>query len=301
MVNELVCKFVYPGIGCGLYEMLVLGIMYLLTSFYCIYFSIHLIFNKFRKTKNISSIQLSFWISMSLWMIYNGIVTIVPFDYNESTIRFWHGGVCDVLHLIPVAMFILLICELLFTYINPENRTKEFFRLVFVVFTVAFIIVGIALSICDDESDDPRNNLTFWHGCTEFIFTIFIVFPALKLINAISHPVVQPEDVSCIRYTTIGVIALGSIFFLKCIYNVTLYFRVNPIGKWFERESRRVGVSYTAKLRVYLFSYNFIMYYLTSIMIIFGTKILYKHELKFDDDPFYSKVQNEYQPVFENQ
>ncbi|KAH0787156.1 hypothetical protein GPJ56_008870 [Histomonas meleagridis] len=177
-------------------------------------------------------------------------------------------------------------------YTNPEIRSISLFRVVFIIFISVFLVVAIALSVVDtDDGDDPGSVLYLWHSCADLIVSLFVLFPSLKLIKAISYPVIQPEDATCIRWSKVGVWSFCIIYFIRCLYNALHFFEANPIGEWIDVELQKPGKTPSAGVRAYSFMFFIIFDYATALMSIAGVFTLYQHDLKFADDPFYAKIQ----------
>ena len=292
MVSDFVCNNAMPGFGCNFYEMIALGFLFAITGFICIYFlvknlksPIHL-----KPRKKIDSNAL-FWIFMFIWMEYRAIIFFVPFNYTTQTLLIFQGGVNAILALIPISILVLLICELLFSYRNPGYQTISFFKCVFVVFLGVFLIVGIAISFIDqEEGEDIAATLSLWHGCTDLIVLLFVTFPAHYLIEAISYPVIQPDDVKCISHSKVGTWIFGILFFIRSLYNMLHYFDVNPCAQWLNTQILEGNIG---NARAFTACYALVFEYITAVLAMAGVVMIRNHDMKFSEDPFYARGQSD--------
>lgn len=282
-----VCANAMPGFGCNYYEMIVLGFLFCFTGFSALYFliknlksPIHI---KERKLFNSNSL---FWITMMIWMEYRGIIMLVPFKYSTQSLLIFQGGVNVTLALIPISLLVLLTCELLFSYRNPGYKIISFFRCVFAVFVFVFLVVGIALSFIDQAMDsDYVSSLSLWSGCTDLLILVFVVIPAYLLIDAISYPIIQPDDVPCVNQSRLGLSIFGILFFLRSLYNILHWFGVNPVADWWAKESYKKNRNAV----IFAAAFSFVFEYCTGILAMLGSNLIRKHDLKFAEDPFYAR------------
>ncbi|EAY09036.1 hypothetical protein TVAG_180100 [Trichomonas vaginalis G3] len=282
---------VMPGLVCGLPEMIVLGCLFILVGALCIWFWKKHIQLKLNNHEGIIDLVSMFWLFMDIFMLYRGIIQIFYFNYKSGeSILIVHGGVNSILALIPISLFVLLIVELLFTYRNPGLQTVKFYRVVFVVFLIVFLIVGIALSFAGSSNSNYSNELSLWHACTDFLVVVFVAVPASHLIAAVSYPVIQPEDASFVKWSVVGIWIFCITFFIRSIFNLLHYCNLNPIVTWFGQELNKSDVVPNKHARIFQFFFTLIFEWFTSVMTIIGVYYLRKHDLKFSDDPFYARA-----------
>lgn len=288
MTSDWICANAMPGFGCNYYEMIVLGFLYCITGFLCLYFLIQHIRSPWSLKKHAIDSNSLFWISMFIWMNYRGILFLAPFNYNAQSLLIVQGGINAILALIPISLLILLICELLFTYHNPGYQTISFFKIVFTVFLCVFLFVGITIAITDEtETDDFVSSLALWHGCTDLIILFFAAVPAKMLISAISYPAIQPDDVPCITKSKIGLWTFSILFFFRFLYNTLHFFGINPLETWIASFTS-IGAQ-----RAFNAVFSFVFEYATGVMAMAGVSMLRKHDMKFADDPFYARGQSD--------
>ena len=290
-ISPMICKNAMPGIGCNLPEMIVLGCLFFVLGVICIYFLVQHIRMKIRDKESIFDLIFMFWMTMAIFTVYRSIIQIFPFDYSVNSLLVFHGGLNAILALIPISIFVLLICELLFTYRNPGIQTVKFYRIVFVVFLIVFLIVGISLSFIDSDSSDPSKELSLWHGCTDLIVVCFVAIPSYSLIKAISYPVVQPEDATFVRCSILGIWVFCIIFFVRSLFNILHSVNQNPATTWFQQELNMSGDRPNINARMFQFFFSLIFEWFGMVMTMLGVYYLRKHDLKFSDDPFYARAQ----------
>ena len=290
-VSALVCKNAMPGFGCGLPEMIVLGCLFFILGCVSIYFLIQHIQNKRRNREPPFDLIFVFWLTTAIFSLYRSIIQIFPFDYSLNSLLVFHGGINAILALIPISIFVLLICELLFTYRNPGIQTVKFYRVVFGVFLTVFLIVGVSLSFIDSNSSDATVELSLWHGCTDLIVVCFVAIPSYSLIKAISYPVVQPEDATFVRFAILGIWVFCILFFVRSLYNILHSANQNPLSNWFLQELNISGDRPNENARIFQFCFSFVFEWFAMLMTMVGVYYLRKYDLKFSDDPFYARAQ----------
>jgi len=289
--SSLVCKQAMPGLGCGFSEMLGLGISFEIVAIICAILLYRHIKIKLVQKERIFDLNVLFWITMILYLTYRGILSIFPFNYSYSSLLLVHVGINAILALIPISLFVLLVCELLFTYKNPGIQIVSFFRIVFFVFLIVFLIVGVSLSFIDIEDYDPTSTLALWHGCTDFLVVFFVVVPAIQLISAISYPVIQPEDEKCVKWSVAGVGIFCITFLFRSVFNILHYFGVNPVTHWFQNELLIDPNMPTKAARNFQLVFSIVFELGTSIMTMIGVSMIRMHDMKFTNDPFYARAQ----------
>lgn len=343
-VSDFVCQNASPGIGCGFPEMLVLGILYFVCGLFCflkfalvLYRSI--ISKKTQKNEiteqiNASTNEISdspyhltiflrnttvlfgvFWFSMFLWLTYDGIITIVPFDYDIITYRIVYLGIDLILYLIPLSFFVLLILELCFAWRNPGGKIIKFFRVVFGVFLSVFILTGLMLSMVNSEdAEDPSTNLSLWIASTDLLIAIYVLFPALQLIKQVSTPAIQPEDICCVRLSKIGTFCFFLVFLSRFAFNLCRYLSLDFLGNLANdldgkndlqlsnhysttvlnaiNENLKATPTVGKYLRIYKFFQGFIFNFGAAILVIIGTYILETYDFRFLDETTYIRAQN---------
>ena len=216
-----VCKHPMPGFGCNIPDTIFLGFLFYVSAIIscCL-----LIFNiKKSKSKKAILDQTSlFWVFLTIFQVYRGTVALVPFHWTVTSFKIFFTGMDHILMFIPMCLVILILFDLLFTYRNPGTNAIIFFRSLFILFLFTFLTLGIVLSIVDlQNGSDPDASLSLWCACTDLILAIFFALPAFSLLDAVTYPMVQPEDVCCVNFCKVGILAYVIIFCLRMLYNGT--------------------------------------------------------------------------------
>ena len=294
--DDFVCKIAHPGIGCGAEEMLVLSVMFVGVMVACFV----MLFKHFRSRPKLQQqgfdFNIPFWITMAIWTTYHAIILTFKFPYTAKT--YYICGVCidSILLLLPFSFLVIIISEMLFTYRNPGTQRLIFSRIVFLLFLVIFLILGIFLSLVDTESFlGTGDTMMLWHGAMSLVIALFIAMPSVRLIQAVSYPVVQPEDVSCVRISKIGLWVIVSLFLLRSIHNFLIYLGHCPWNSWFQREIAEAEdpKNLPVACRCYHFFFDFIFNFGCALLGFGGVYLLRKHDLEFADDPFYAPEKSE--------
>lgn len=294
-VKEFVCKYVHPGLECGMVEFLVLGLLYYLTAVGCIYpFFKHIKSRKYYLPSGID-FNIWYWVTMIIYLLYHGTLGIFYIPWSS---QMWYlcGRCIDaILMLIPLSFIVMIICEMYFTYRNPGYRKIALTRLLFIVFLIVFLFLGVITSIIDFREEVGQNGDTIflWHACTNFLICIFLAVPSVMLIRAIQYPVIQPEDQTCVKYSNIGIVAFIFIFIVRFFHNILTYCNVGPV-KWYAKQMHETtGTILNNELRAFEFLYQFFFDFLPALFSIITVYVLRQHDLKFVDDPFYGPEKSE--------
>ena len=289
--DEFICKYARPGIGCGAYEILCLGILFFFAGIACLC----LLCWHGRSRKKSPPLGLDFnipfWATMAIWTFYHSIMTIFKFPWDPKT--FYICAICidSILLLLPFSFLVMIISEMLFMYRNPGTQRVNFSRIVFVLFLVIFLILGILLSMIDvEELLSANDTMMLWHSAVSLTIALFVLMPAWRLIQAVSHPVVQPEDVSCVRQSKGGLFAIFLLFLARSVHNFLIYIGHCPWNDWYQRElanaedPKKLGTA----VRCYLFFFEFVFNLGCPLLGMGGVYMLRKHDIDFADDSFYA-------------
>lgn len=294
---NLTCLFVCPAFKCELWENLGLGLLFILTSFLSCYY----LFDNWRKTKKkwkIIDQTILFWITLIIFLLFRGILSIAPINYDYKKVKLIFLGCHHILLFIPMCLVILILFDLLFTYQNPGTNAINFFRSLFLLFLATFVILGVALSLIDlnDDNTDPEMSLSLWVACTDLILMIFFVIPACSLLKAVTYPMIQPEDKACVNFCRVGIFLNSLIFFLRMFFNFMHYIDINPVQDWVVRMNRDHAQYLGGKIyvpadgvRIYNFFYYFIFDFTPVVLSMIAVNLFKKHDLMFNENPYYTK------------
>lgn len=295
--SNLTCLFVCPAFKCEIYENLGLGILFTLTAVLSFYY----LFDNWRKTKKkwkIFDQTILYWITLIIFLLFRALISIVPFDYNYTMVKFLFLGCHHILLFIPMCLVILILFDLLFTYQNPGTNAINFFRSLFVLFIATFVILCIALSLIDKNvnDSDPEMSLSLWVACTDLILMIFFVIPAISLLKAVTYPMVQPEDRCCVNFCRFGIALNFVIFFARMLFNFLHYINQNKIQDWLvddnQNNSRKNSNDMfipSPGVRVYNFFYYLLFDFAPAVLSMIAVNLFKKHDLMFNENPYYTK------------
>ncbi|OHT12142.1 hypothetical protein TRFO_03793 [Tritrichomonas foetus] len=290
--KSFVCKNVMPGLVCNFFEMDILGSLFLLTAVFSIYqIFIHL------KSKKKFDKSLSFWFFLLIWQFFRGITSLVYFNYDMFTFSIVFIGFRRLIFFVPMCLVILILFELLFTYRNPGTNIIIIFRWFIGVFLGTFLTLSVILSKCEtsiDYSDDfndqsePDLSLSFWGACSDLILCLFFAFPAIKLINVVTTPMVPPENAKCVNFTKIGIVVYILLFLGRSIYSATHFFNINLIQK-FLNEQLNSNESANLISRLISFFYYFFFELVPTVMAQIAVVLITSHQIMFSENPYYTR------------
>jgi hypothetical protein len=225
---------------------------------------------------------------MCVWCIYEGIIRSVYFPYDARTLNLFYGALIDLVYLVPLSSLIMMISELLIDYRGSSKRVLLLFRIIFVVFFLAFILLGIGISsISWADPNDPIASMALWHGCTDLIISVFVGAPAFALMRIIAFPVAPVENRKCLSVTKCLTVVFCSIMIVRSLYNITHGLHCNPADQWFEKESAEGGRP-TWKARLWQWVLVFLFDFCSSIAVIIGVRIWRANDVTFADRSFYN-------------
>ena len=286
MVNDFTCKNAMPGIGCGLWEFLFLGLIFYGAAFVSLYY-----FKAFIPTRTTSfgKLQLLLWLFLFIWFLYKGTLFIVPFSYNQLDFRIFYISFPALLYIIPVTLFIRLICEVLFTYNSPGIKLQAFIKVLVGSFISIYSMIGIALSIGDvKDTEDPGSSISLWYGCMNFLTIIFVATPAIKLIDLVNGHGTK-EYKSCAINSRIGLLFFIVLYGVRGLYNTFSYFSLNPLQNFLNIQLSKVQRYPPSSVRVVSWFYYFFFDGVSAFLFMAGAVLLNKHIIQLSNDPFIAR------------
>jgi hypothetical protein len=229
-----------------------------------------------------------FWVFLALWQFYHGVISLVPIHWDSVTYRLWFNAANHILMFIPMGLAILILFELLLTYRNPGPNAILFFRALFVLFLLIFVALGAVLCTVDlDNSGEVDESLSFWSACTDLILALFFALPAKSLLDAVTFPIVQPEDACCLSFCKIGIALYVLLFGGRMTWNGTHYFHANKAQEWLDNASKD-GQATLAR-RIVMFLFVFFFDFGTSVLGMISVYLFKKHDLMFNENPYYTR------------
>lgn len=288
--STFVCRNPMPGIRCNLWESYILAVLFLICAFVSIFFLIKH-FPKTQKKCRIFDQTVLFWFSLAIWQLYRFTVTLVPFHWDPQSFSLFFTAFNHFLLFIPMCLVILILFDLLFTYRNPGTNAIFFFRSLFMIFLVTFLVIGLILCFLDVDGhgDDPEMSLTLWCACTDLVLALFFIFPALKLLEAVKYPMVQPEDRGCINFCTVSMWIYLTIFILRMIWNFTHFIDKNILIDFQIEDIKSKEPGVPTRLRIMAFCFYFLFDLIPSSMSMVAVYLFKKHDMMFNENPYYTK------------
>jgi hypothetical protein len=227
-----------------------------------------------------------------IWQFYHGAITFFEIPWDRVTFRLLHEALNHILIFIPLCLSILILFEFLFPYRNPGPNAIQFFRLLFLLFVVTFVILGIVLSIVDVGNEkEADESFLLWCACSDLIIAIFFALPAWALLRAVTYPRVQPEDVACIRFCHVGIVVYVLLFAGRIAWNGTYYFGVNIAQNWLLSDNavdheRGKYIMPSPAASCLNFFYVFLFDGVTSALAMITVYLCKKHDMMFDETPY---------------
>jgi hypothetical protein len=269
-----------PGIGCGLPEMFILGLLYFFASLVAPFF---LLQGRRRRDpfEDTFLIRVLFSISMFIWLLFRAIICIAPFDYSEHGYQIVFRVVSAILYLIPTSLAILILCELLFSYQDPGERKIVFFKVMFLIFLVAFVVIAIVVTVANiDDSPELTYSMALWRASTNFVVLLFFAFPVYQLFRT----VLDPESGDIRKYDTIaqyGVSFLILVICVRIVYDGLVYAEKNPVHDYLEGAGEKDVSKPSGGVRAIQFLSGFFVEILTNLLVVLAVRVLRFVEQRF--------------------
>ena len=113
--------------------------------------------------------------------------------------------------------------------------------------------------------------------------------PAKSLLDAVTYPMVQPDDVCCVRFCSIGIVVYSVVYLLRLIWNASHFFDINPIQDWITKESSIKGDVLNQNIRTFVFFFVLFFDFIPSIFAIISVYLFKKHDMMFNENPYYTR------------
>jgi hypothetical protein len=284
--RSFVCNHAGPGIGCNFPEAIVMTVLFWGAAIFSLYFLIMAI----RASKSRCFLRdqtVLFWLSISLWQLYHGTLTLIPFHWDLTSYIIAYDAMNHILMFTSMCFVILNLFELLFNYRNPGTNGIAFFYAFFILFLVTFIILGISLTFVD-RTNTPERALSLWGACTDLVLAIFFALPALSLLEAVTYPIVQPEDACCVNFCKVGIAMYVLLFIGRMIWNGTFFFGANSASDWLLSQVDEDGIP-NGKRRGIWFVWVLLFDYGTSVLGMISVFLFKTHGMMFNENPYYTR------------
>jgi hypothetical protein len=286
--KTFVCTHAGSGLGCGFIEAIVMSVLFWIAGCISIFFLVSAI----RASKVVCSLRdqtVLFWLWISIWQFYHGTITFFPFHWDQVSYVRYFDAANHILMFIPMCLVILLLFELLFNYRNPGTNGIAFFRWLFVLFLVTFVALGAVLSfVSHNPLVTADHTLALWCACTDLILALFFTLPAISLLDAVTYPMVQPEDACCVNFCKVGIVLYVCLFSGRMIYNGTLFFGVNRMYDWLIQQLTDDYMP-TPTRRAIAFTYVFFFDFVIAVLGMISVFLFKKHGMMFNENPYYTR------------
>jgi hypothetical protein len=234
-----------------------------------------------------------FWCSMLVWLVFHVFVLVWYGAWTSMTYHLFGSCADTILQSLSIWVLIIMISEMLFTYRNPGRRRVFFSRVTLFLFTAMYCILGVMFSFFDPTTDGrPSDLVLLWRGAVMIAIAVFVAMPSIRFYRAITYPVVQPEDLPCVRWSVVFITLIVGLAVAKGIWNLTGYWGRNAVTDWAAKQQAAVvrpeDLPWPA--RAFLCCWELVAGVLFSLLLILAVRELSAHEIQFDDDSVYQPV-----------
>ena len=109
MEIDEICLMTRVGVGCGLPEILVLSSLFYIAAIICFLLMILHIRSSFLIKSQGLDFNLIFWISMSIFLLYHGVINTISYRTEQKVAFQIHVCIDAILYLLPMSLLIYLI------------------------------------------------------------------------------------------------------------------------------------------------------------------------------------------------
>jgi hypothetical protein len=295
--EKFICANVHPAMHCGAPEMLIFTVLYSIQAAFCLFCFVQHVRHPVPFSAMGRDIFLFFWGTLFTWLIYHNILITAYFNWTP---RNWYlAGFCvdSVIQMLPIWILLFMISEMLFTYRNPGHNRLFISRVFLIMALLVLLALGVVLSLSDVESrygylDDA---MMFWHGVVLIVSAAFVVLPSIKLIQALSWPVLQADDAACVRASSIILIVWIVINTGRGIWDVTAYFGWNSLAGEISAaiDQAKTGSDLPSGVRWFYAIWELIANAVSTALLIAGVLVMRQHENSFIEDPFYAEKESD--------
>lgn len=289
--QQFICQNTFSAMTCDISESYALGLLfYLFFIFTCGFLGFHFIFSK---TKKIFTSPVVFYLIMGTYLLYRGTVTIFYFDWTINLYNLIFIAFNAFFIFIYNSLVILILFNLLFKYQRQEQQVISFVNFLFFSTVFAFLILGIIFYFTDylaQNFNDPDKSLSLWLACTDLILVVFFVFPANLVLKEYTSPMLNKEDVHCVRFCKCGIIIYCSIYGLRFLFHLTHYFNINPLYNGIIQD-RKNSDFLTTRSRAIAFLFYFISELIPAGLSSITIFLFDKNDLLYDDNPYGESLQ----------
>jgi hypothetical protein len=292
--RDFVCRAAHPAVNCGYPEVFAFTGLGVLQAVVCLLYCVRHHFDPLPFSGTGSDYFLWFWCGLFLYSVYHTVVVTAYLPYTPVAcylVQAFDG----ILQMLPTWVVILMLSEMLFTYRNPGRTRVLFARICLALFVLVFLLLGVLFSFTDVEDMlQPGDSMLLWQGAIRLLTAVFLALPAVKLYSAITYPVLQQDDVSCVRSSAVVFGAFAAINVARSAFVLTQFCDLN---KWafaisqavFQNPADQLPVTFRAVFWILEFLSNT----LYTALLMVAVLVLRDHERRFANDPFYAQFPNE--------
>jgi hypothetical protein len=229
---------------------------------------------------------------MLVWLVFHVFVLVWYGAWTSMTYHLFGSCADTILQSLSIWVLIIMISEMLFTYRNPGRRRVFFSRVTLFLFTAMYCILGVMFSFFDPATDGQAGDLVlFWRAAAMIAIAVFVAMPSIRFYQAITYPVVQPEDLPCVRRSIVFITLIVGLAVGRGIWNLTGYWGGNAVKDWVGNRQKEVvrpeDLPWPA--RAFFCCWELVTGVLFSLLLILAVRELSAHEIQFDDDSIYQQ------------
>jgi hypothetical protein len=194
-----------------------------------------------------------------------------------------------ILIFIPMCLVILVLFDLLFTYRNPGPKAILFFRALFLLFLITFLILGAILSAITRTLSDPEASLTIWSASTDIVLAVFFAMPARSLLEAVADPSNRSEDFLCVNFCKVGIVLYVLLFAGRAIWSITYFWNLNLVQSWVNKHVLADGTP-DGRARAINCAFDIVFDFVPAVLSMVTVTLIQNHKILFRENPYFSSV-----------
>jgi hypothetical protein len=119
------------------------------------------------------------------------------------------------------------------------------------------------------------------------VIAIFFAIASKALLDAVTYPMVQPENEACVSFCRVGIIVFVLLVSGRAIWNGTHYFGGNLLQDKLLQWTKPGTQLPDWRARTFNAVWYFIFDFLNSIIVMIAVYLFKKHDMMFNENPYY--------------
>lgn len=283
--TNLQCKYFPTALGCDapeVWTLVAVEILGVLLPSYFLYFYL-------RSSKGLRqkcfNYFIMFWSLMIISFTFKSILTIVHIKYVETLYQIVYVGLNQCAFFLSMSLIIAIIIDLLYQYQGITATLNAFFKVFYVLVLLTFLGTGVFVSVHSTVEKDTQVYY-IWHASTTILICVFAIVPALKLIQKMTYPVIQPGQICCVKASYVLMFVFVLIQAGRVAYDFLMYTPNEFWNTWYEYYDKN---GHLPSMAIWFIIGKTILFEtISEIIICILVHSIFLYDLGFQSDNFYA-------------